>query len=488
MNRLIRLALVLICASLVGSTVRAEPISRAEVPEPLRPWIDWVLLDHEEARCPFFQGLKDHRQCVWPSRLAFDLGDRGGRFTQRWLVHNEEWVPLPGDEQFWPQEVRIDGRPTTVVARHGVPSVRLTSGQHEVAGKFAWDAMPPLLQIPTGTGLLNLRIGGRTVEFPLRDEQGRLWLKKTTEEEDGESRLEVVVHRKVLDEIPLILETRIEIQVAGKSREVVLGRALPDRFVPTWLDGPLPARVEPDGRLRVQVRPGRWALSLSSRHEGPVTSLTLPTNEEPWDLEEVWVFDARPHLRLVEVEGVPGVDPQQTTLPDEWKQLPAYLIRAGETMTLAEKRRGDSDPAPDRLELQRTWWLDFDGGGFTVRDMVTGRLERSWRLEMLPPATLGRAAVNGQDQFVTVSAETGYAGVELRQSDLQLEADSRLDGKVSNSPAVGWDHDFHQVSGRMHLPPGWRLFHASGVDDVSRTWISSWTLRASASSRSSRSV
>ncbi len=84
MNRLIRLALVLICTSLVGSTARAEPISRGEVPEPLRPWIDWVLHDHEEARCPFFQGLKDQRQCVWPSRLAFDLGDRGGRFTQRW--------------------------------------------------------------------------------------------------------------------------------------------------------------------------------------------------------------------------------------------------------------------------------------------------------------------------------------------------------------------------------------------------------------------
>ena len=28
----------------------------------------------------------------------------------------------------------------------------------------------------------------------------------------------------------------------------------------------------------------------------------------------------------------------------------------------------------------------------------------------------------------------------------------------------------------MHLPPGWRLAHASGVPVVQTTWINSWTL------------
>lgn len=476
MNRVIRLALALICSSLAGALSWAAPISRGEVPEPLRPWIDWVLKGHEEARCPFFQGSEDRRQCAWPSALALDLGESGGRFTQRWLVHREEWVALPGDDRFWPQELRVDGRPAAVVVRDGAPAVRLPEGRHEVSGRWAWSALPPLLQVPTGTGLLRLTVRGQTLEFPLLDEQGRLWLRSRTEEEREETRLEVVVHRKVLDEIPLVLETRIEVQAAGRSREVALGRALPDGLVSMSLAAPLPARVDPDGRLRIQVRPGRWTILLIARHEGPASSFTLPAGVAPWPGDEVWVFDARPHLRLVEVEGVPGVDPQQTTLPDEWKTLPAYLIRAGETMTLAERRRGDSDPAPDRLSLERTWWLDFDGGGFTVQDRIAGRLERSWRLEMLPPAALGRASVNGQAQFVTVGDVTGYAGVELRQAEVRLDAESRIEGAVSDTPAVGWDNDFHQVSGRIHLPPGWRLFHASGVDHVSRTWLGSWTL------------
>ena len=41
-------------------------------------------------------------------------------------------------------------------------------------------------------------------------------------------------------------------------------------------------------------------------------------------------------------------------------------------MRLVEKRRGDSDPAPDRLALERVLWLDFDGRGYTAHDRITG--------------------------------------------------------------------------------------------------------------------
>src|SRR5438046_613243 len=119
-------------------------------------------------------------------------------------------------------------------------------------------------------------------------------------------------------------------------------------FVPLSRTSALPSRLEPDGHLRVQVRPGTWVLELAARHEGPASALALSTAEGPWGAEEVWVFDARPDLRLASVEGVPVVDPQQTELPEEWRQLPAYRLAPGSTMPLVEQRRGDSDPAPDR--------------------------------------------------------------------------------------------------------------------------------------------
>ena len=57
---------------------------------------------------------------------------------------------------------------------------------------------------------------------------------------------------------------------------------------------------------------------------------SAPAPGGPWkEGEEVWVFEAAPTLRVVTVEGLPSVDPQQTTLPDDWKRLPAYLLAPG---------------------------------------------------------------------------------------------------------------------------------------------------------------
>src|SRR3989338_1906721 len=103
--------LIIITVSLASVAASAGPLTREKAPEPLRPWIDWVLYGHEKERCPFFQGDADSRQCAWPARLGLDLSDRGGRFTQQWLLYRDEWVLLPGDDRTWPQDVRVDGRP-----------------------------------------------------------------------------------------------------------------------------------------------------------------------------------------------------------------------------------------------------------------------------------------------------------------------------------------------------------------------------------------
>jgi len=471
-----RLVAAVVVGWLTVLPAAAEPVAREQVPEALRPWTDWVMHGHEEAFCSLLQGSTDHRQCAWPSRLTLDLDGRAGRFTQDWLVQRAGWVPLPGDAARAPLDVRADGKPAAVTVRSGVPSVRLERGAHTVSGVFEWDSLPELLSIPVETGLVSLALNGKPVAFPNRDPQGQLWLQRRAVASTEESRLDVVVHRRVIDDIPLQLVTRIELKVAGPGRETLLGRALPDGFVPLSLTSPLPSRLEPDGHLRVQVRPGTWVLELAARHEGPASALALSTAEGPWGAEEVWVFDARPDLRLASVEGVPVVDPQQTELPEEWRQLPAYRLAPGSTMRLVEKRRGDSDPAPDRLSLQRTWWLDFDGGGFTVKDQISGTTSRSWRLEMAEPTVLGRAALDGREQFLTRLGDRSAVGIELREGQLQLEADSRVEGAVSRVPAVGWDHDFQGVNAQLNLPPGWQLYYASGVDDVSSSWVTNWTL------------
>jgi hypothetical protein len=454
----------------------ADPIDPKTVPDPLKPWAAWVLEGKDDRQCPTFFAHTDITRCAWPSRLELVLGEKDGRFTQRWHLDAKRWVSLPGDDKRWPLGVRVDGKAALVAVESGAPSVEIDRGDHVVTGAFAWDSLPESLLVPPDTGLLSLTLRGKAVPTPVRDAQGTVWLQKAATNEEGDA-LEFVVHRKIVDDIPLLLVTHIELHVAGKNREELLGKALPAGFVATALESPLPARLEPDGRLRVQLRPGVYTLELTARALSDVRVLTRPDPAGPWrEGDEVWVFEAKNDYRVVTVEGVPSIDPQQTTLPDAWKRLPAYPMKPGATLTLHEERRGDADPPPNQLSLVRTLWLDFDGEGYSARDQITGTLSRDSRLTMAPPTVLGRVSVGGADQFITHLGDASRTGVEIRQGELVVSADSRITGDARDIPAVGWGHDFHQVSGTLHLPPGWRLLHASGVDEVPGTWVRHWSL------------
>ena len=463
---------------LLAGAAQAAPLTPAEVPEPLKPWVQWVLHDVPGAACPYMHASTEERRCSWPSRLELTLADTRGEFVQDWLVYEETWVPLPGDGERWPHDVKIGEADAVVQTKDGRPGLRLAPGNHRLAGTFLWDSLPEKLQVPAETGLLALKIRGEAVLFPQRDNAGVLWLQKREAEGSVENLLDVVVHRRISDAIPLVVTTRVEIQAAGKNREVLLGRALLAGFVPMAVRSELPARLEADGRLRVQIRPGRWVIDIDARNPGPVAQLRLDASEGPWASEEIWAFAAEPALRRVEVGGVVAVDPQQTLLPDEWKRLPAYRVRPGEAMLLAETHRGQIERGPDQLALDRNWWLDFDGRGFSVRDALRGDVYNTRRLEVRQPAELGFAASQGNPQFITALAEGGQPGVELRSATLDLMTEMRVPagGLEMALSAVDWDQDFASVRGQLHLPPGWRLLHATGVDEVDDTWLQRWTL------------
>lgn len=476
MRRLAAMALG-ICLSL-GST-QALALSETEIPKLLRDWVPWVLDGHEEIACPAVHDKADRRLCAWPGSLDLALDDKGGKFAQAWRVYAKGWVALPGDAKQWPRDIRINGEPAVVMNRKGVPSVRLAPGRHRVEGAFTWRGLPQSLRLPKALGLLSLAVNGQPVAFPDLDDAGKLWLgkRRTTSVIDTvEDALSVQVFRHIEDDLPMRVTTRIRLDVSGRNREIIIGPGLLPGFIPVALKAPLPARLEAAGKIRAQVRPGSWTIDLVARHPGPVGGLTRPPGVAPWPKTEVWVFKAHDALRLVEVDGVPAVDPTQTTLPKEWQRLPAYSVSVGERLNFTTKRRGDPEPAPDQLRLQRTLWLDFDGEGYTARDRFTGTISSGWRLEMTPPFALGRASVDGKDQLITRAEESGKVGVALRRGRLDLIADSRLDADSRALSAVGWDRDVRSLSVRLNVPPGWRVFNASGPDSVSATWVQRWSM------------
>ena len=486
MRRLVApFALMLLAVGLATSpglvdSAQAQPISRQDLPPELRPWVPWVLDEVKGLGCPKVQGQP---VCVWPGWLRLDLGDSGGTFTLRVTADRASDLLLPGDAQRWPLEVRVDGRGMPIFDKGGAARLRIPAGRHLVTGRFVWSRLPESLRVPAAIGLVDLRLDGRLVARPRRESGGLLWLRARTEEAAGEGEsLRIQVFRHVADGIPLFVDTRLQLEVSGRAREVTFPGALLPDSAPVAVSGSLPARVE-DGALRVQVRAGRYAVRLLSRIESQPESLSRPEADQDddgagaaaWPDREVWVFAANEGLRQVELSGPTPIDPSRTELPQEWRTLPAFLMDAEAELSLKTVRRGQPDAAPDALSLSRQLWLDPAGGHASVRDSFGGALNATTRLDLLDPGRLGRVAVDGQDQLVTANPENERSGVELRRSALRLEADSRL-ALGGALPAVGWSTGVESLAATLHLPPGWTILGSSGVDTLRGTWTLRWTL------------
>ncbi len=463
-----------------------EPLARKDVPDPLKTWVPWVLHEVDNYGCSHLYSDAKQALCAWPGVLQLQVKAGGGKFSQSWQVQRTTWVNLPGSSKQWPQQVMLDGKAATVLPHEDGPALQLEPGEHRIEGVFIWDKMPESLALPATSALLQLEINGQSVALPNRDENNQLWLQTQNQNQQQDDETEFHLYRLISEGVPGLVSTRITLDVAGKARELSIGRALLPNLIAQELQTPLTAKLSPDGSLLVQAKPGHWEITLVARHPGQLDQLSLPPSvatdnanpANPAQLlagEEIWAYQAAPTIRQVNIEGVASVDSSQTTLPAEWRSLPAYLMRPGSEFKLKTLRRGDAHPDPDKLKLERQLWLSLDGGSITASDHIKGKVNQADRIEMGRGGELGRVSVNQNNQLISIGA-SGLAGIELKRGNIDLDADSLLPAAPRRFTVTGWKHDMEQVSLKLALPPGWRLLHASGPDQVHGSWLSQWNL------------
>ena len=450
----------------------AQALPPDQVPSPLTPWIHWVLQDLPEQGCPFNGG---RAQCVWPGRLELALDQSGGEFRQEIVVDRALWVPLPGSAARWPLAVTNAGKAISVLERGGRPSVYLTPGGHRLEGRFAWPSLPERLEIPADTAHVGLRVEGTSIPHPRRDEEGHLWLAAAQQSGGEGERLSLSVHRRIEDGVPLTVRTRLRLRVSGRGREGDLGPGLLTDQQPVSITSALPARLEPDGRLRLQVRAGTHRVEVLARSTASPQSMAPRAADELWPGQETWVWVADEQLRQVELSGAPSIDPSRTELDEDWHGLPTYLVRSGQGLKVETTRRGETLPAPNHIALRRHLWLDLDGRGYTVRDELSTQMHQGFRLD-LQTGVLGRASAQGRDLLITQGLEQGTTGVELRSAQQELTAVWRAEQARGDLPAVAWSQDAQSLSTTLHLGPGWSVLSAQGVDSISQSWLTDWDL------------
>lgn len=463
------LALLLLCP---GSRA-AEDL---RIPEALRSWETWALWGDDTRGCPSPWNDSGKTLCLWPSRLSLDVKADGASFELPVSVFRESWLPLPGGNELWPMDVQSDGSPLPVVERDGKPHVKLPPGEHRLSGRFAWRTPPQKIEIPPAVGIVSLTFDGKPVESLSWDASGQLWLQsRPTQEDAARDFLSTKYYGLLEDGIPVWLRGELELIVSGKNREEHLGAVLPAGWKLASLEAPIPVAIDESGRLKAQVRPGRWTVRFSAFLIKDVSELAFAKDVQPVAPEALVAFRSKPDFRMVEVTGSPSVDVSQVAFPEAWRNLPVYRWDTGGPFTFEQRLRGMGLQAPPGLEISREWWLDQDGAGLTFRDRISGANQTLWRLDASEGQELGSVRSNGVGQLVTRSPVNGAPGVEIRQRDFQIDADGRMP-RAARIPATGWASDAEALRVSLNLPPGWRLFALFGADWVQGDWLTAWTL------------
>ncbi|MDE2156519.1 MAG: hypothetical protein KGJ32_11590 [Xanthomonadaceae bacterium] len=452
------------------------PLPAQDVPPALRDWQGWVLHDVPQHGCPFLANqMPDDGsyQCAWPGRLTLDADEKGGHFSLDVHVDAPGWVALPGDQRNWPQQVVANNQPATVLQRAGQPMLWLTPGDYQLRGTLPWAARPARLRVPAAIGLVALRVDGAAVARVERNGE-QLTLGEAAAAQRAADALSLRVYRRLADGLPAMLQTQLQFNVTGSAREQLLGPVLPAGFVATAVSGGLPARLEGDGRLRVQLRPGQWTVTLDARGTAPLGKVALKLPAAPWPRQEIWSYADDTGLRSTRVEGNP-TDAAQAGVPPQWRELPAYVLDDASGLAIEQVTRGDTGGQGDQLRVQRQLWLDFDGRGLGVADRLGGELRHRQRLDVAAPWQLQRASQNGEPLLITKGAD-GRSGVELRERQLDLDAGLRLAGHGGAIPVSGWQVPLEGIDATLHLPHGYRLLGAIGADRSPDSWVAQWSL------------
>jgi hypothetical protein len=463
--------ILVLCSSLLGQQ------KEVYVPPSLAEWKEWILDKYPLLHCPQSMADSSVNYCTWISQLDLQVGDKSADYEMIVTVYAPVNVTLPGDTIYWPIDTKANGKAVPVIRnRDSFPAVFLDKGQWKIAGKLCWESRPLSVKIPAGAAIVNVvSENKKNIETEI-DNGGVLRFRDigtVSKDSITTDNVDARVYRKLKDGCPMYLNTVVKLSVSGKDRETQLGRFLPENAALVYLHSSLPASIEKNGNLRVQLRSGTWDIEMLCRFTCETKTFGMDKKTDIWPSQEIWSFEADPGVRAVTIKGANTINPSQSALPGEWLRFPAYIITNDEKLEVVEEHRGDFSPDPNVLTLDRKMWLDFKGEKMTIKDNISGIVSRSGRLALDKNFVLGSVSLDDIPQLVT-TVDSINPGIEYRQGMINLKCLSTVNAKKIKN--TGWNQPFTKAGVELNLPPGFSVLHINGPDFTSNTWLSKWSI------------
>ena len=228
----------------------------------------------------------------------------------------------------------------------------------------------------------------------------------------------------------------------------------------------------------MQVRGGRYSVSVDARVEGRPKAIGLPKEppKEPWPPREVWVFAAdetaaagralRPHAdRPLAHRAARGVA-RAARVPRRARREPQPSRRCGGARPSRRPTR-----SPSRASCGST-------PTGAARASATTSAARCARRRASTSSRPGRSAASPSPARTSSSPPTPRRRRPASSCAARpcSSRPTRASPSAGAIPAVGWTTGVEQLQATLHVPPGWSLLGATGVDRLPGTWTSRWTL------------
>ena len=448
------------------------------VPEVLEAWQEWVLHDKPFKDCPWNGASPGRTSCAWLKFVDLNI-QRGEQQTEAKFILNASVfgrtnLQLPYADDVMPQGITVDDQKSAVVTTQSGPAIPLDPGQYLIEGNLVWalNAEPAFLRL-NESAFLRLQIDDEVISNARLDD-GRLWLRSRQQAEVKDT-LNIKVYRLLEDGAPLMLTTHLRLTADGRARTVNLGQVLPSKFVVTQIMSDLPFQLAENGEAAVQVARGTANIHFVARSTEDVSAFRYSKPNPHWSSVEYWGWQPQRDVRLVSVEGPPTVDLNQIDYPFHTDGRSGFALSEGIELQLVEEQRGNVNPYPARFDVERDLWLSFDGDSFVARDNINAQTDSETTISAnyIP----GKVTVNGQHRLISFSDpdESSAPGVTLAARRSHVEAVSLIE-RDAPLRAVGWDLDVDRLRASLNLPPGWRLLWTRGIDRVTTSWLSAWSI------------
>lgn len=456
-------------------TQHIQAIEESKIPSALIEWKDWVLDDVKDRECPIDYKTGETK-CTWYRDIRMHQSEKKLDFNMSVILYkNQSKVTLPSAHLAWVKDVKINGEKAIVLDFNSKPLVILDKGIYNISGSIPWNKNLKSVVLPPSVALVNLYKDSEKVSNFLLDSNARLWLDKTSTSSAEKGSLSVSLYRKVIDGHPIKMQTYLHFSVSGKMRSVTLDGVLLDTFLPTAIQGSLDATITKDNKLKVEVKAGEWEIILDSYTPQNISILQKPKHTFVYDNQEVWSLQKNPYYRTIDIKGVTAIDPSQSNMPQNWRNLPAFLIE-DKPFEIKELYKSTKQQQKNEFVLKRQIWLDFDGKGYTISDNIKAQISEVRRLEASNVLDLASVSINGKATLITTVNNNPQKGVELRKEHLNIQAFSRVEGNISMPPVNGWGEKFDSAQMTLNLPVGWKLFASFGSDRETFSWVDKWDL------------